>query len=71
MRDIDIITKAMEDAHQVLHSYVNRVQHGYVEPSPRHAEATLQQMFDILDQADVMAARVRIMRGYGHLGGVR
>ncbi|MGM4906716.1 hypothetical protein AB8B21_03385 [Tardiphaga sp. 866_E4_N2_1] len=71
MRDIDIITKAMGDAHAVLHGYVNRLQHGYLEPDPRNAEATLQQMFDILDRDDVVAARERISNGYGHLSVVK
>jgi hypothetical protein len=59
MRDIDIITKAMDDAQKVLH--------GYVEPGPRNAEATLQQMLEILDRDDVIAARERLSQGYGQL----
>jgi hypothetical protein len=71
MRDIDIITKAMEDTHQVLHSYVHQLQNGCVEPESRHAEATLQKMFDILDRDDVIAARERISKGYGRLSVVK
>jgi hypothetical protein len=59
MRDIDIITKAMDDAQQVLH--------GYIEPGPRDAQQTLQRMIEILDRDDVVAARERMSRGYGQL----
>jgi len=59
MRDIDIINKAMEDAQQVLHRYV--------EPGPRNPEAVLQRMLEILDHKDVLAAQERLRRGYGHL----
>jgi hypothetical protein len=59
MRDIDIITKAMDDAQQVLHRYI--------EPGPRNPEAVLQRMIEILDRDDVIAARERLSRGYGRL----
>jgi hypothetical protein len=59
MRDIDIITKAMDEAQQILH--------GYIEPRPRNAEVTLQRMIEILDRDDVIAARERLSKGYGRL----
>jgi hypothetical protein len=59
MRDIDVVTKAMQDAHQVLSEYI--------EPGPRCAEATLQHMLRILDRDDVIAARERLSKGYGQL----
>lgn len=59
MRDIDIITKAMEDAQKVMHHYM--------EPGPRSPEWTLHRIIDILERDDVVAARERLSKGYGHL----
>jgi hypothetical protein len=59
MRDIDIITKAMEDAQAVLCEYV--------EPGPRDPQAVLQRMLEILDRDDVIAAQERLRSGYSQL----
>ncbi|SFM26983.1 hypothetical protein SAMN03159423_0312 [Bradyrhizobium sp. NFR13] len=63
MRDIDIITKALDDAEKVIHDYSR--------PGPRNPEWTLHRMIDILDREDVVAARKRLAQGYGHLRLVR
>jgi protein tyrosine phosphatase (PTP) superfamily phosphohydrolase (DUF442 family) len=59
MRDIDVVAKAMGEAQEKLHAYAK---HG-----PRSAEATLQQMLEILDRNDVIAARERMSKGFGQL----
>ncbi|QUS40559.1 hypothetical protein RPMA_18245 [Tardiphaga alba] len=59
MRDIDIMTNAMAEAHAVLCDYI--------EPDRRDPAAVLQQMIEILDRDDVVAARERLSKGYGHL----
>ncbi|MDR6658982.1 hypothetical protein J2W51_001524 [Tardiphaga robiniae] len=59
MRDIDIITKAMEDAQAVLSDYI--------EPRPRDPKAVLQRMLEILDRDEVIAAQERLVKGYGEL----
>jgi len=37
----------------------------YIEPNPRDAEITMQQMLSILDRRDVVAAAERLSKGYG------
>ncbi|MGM4903776.1 hypothetical protein AB8B21_18330 [Tardiphaga sp. 866_E4_N2_1] len=59
MRDIDIITKAMEDAQAVLSDYI--------EPRPRDPKAVLQRMLEIWDRDEVVAAQERLINGYGEL----
>jgi hypothetical protein len=59
MRDIDIITKAMEDAQAVLSDYI--------EPRPRDPKPVLQRMPEILDRDEVVAAQERLIKGNGEL----
>ena len=60
MRDIDLLTNAMAEAHAVLCDYI--------EPADeRDPAAVLQRMMEILDRDDVVAARERLSKGYGHL----
>jgi hypothetical protein len=59
MRDIDIITKAMDDAQAVLFDYI--------EQGPREPKAVLQRMLEILERHEVIAAQRRLLKGYGEL----
>jgi hypothetical protein len=59
MRDIDILTKAMEDAQLVLREYD--------QLGPRDRHAVLQRILEILDQEHVAAAQARLLKGYGQL----
>jgi hypothetical protein len=63
MRDIDLVTQAMRDAHKVLCEHI--------EPGPRDADKTLQRMLEILDRDDVVAARERLSNGFGTLRTVK
>lgn len=59
MRDIDVITKAMDDAQAILN--------GYIESGERDPKAVLRQMLDVLQRDEVLAAHERLCEGYGHL----
>jgi hypothetical protein len=59
MRDIDIITKAIEDAQTEVANYL--------ESGPRLTQVTLERIMGILERDELLAAQERLSRGYGHL----
>lgn len=59
MRDINIITNAMEEAQAVLYDYI--------EPGPHDPHAVLGRMLEILSRDAVVAAQERLQKGYGQL----
>jgi hypothetical protein len=67
MRDVDIITKALGEAHLVLLVYVHEILHGCVKPGSHDTDATVQQLLDIIARNDVIAARERLSKGNGKL----
>ncbi|MGM4992261.1 hypothetical protein [Tardiphaga sp. 841_E9_N1_2] len=62
MCDIEIVTKAMEDAQLVLRDYA--------QLGPREKHAVLQRMLEIMEHEHVVAAQARLLKGYGRLKAV-
>jgi hypothetical protein len=59
MRDIDIITKAVEDAQAEVAIYL--------EGDPHHTRVTLERIMGILERDELIAAQERLRKGYGRL----
>ncbi|WNV10076.1 hypothetical protein [Tardiphaga sp. 709] len=59
MRDIDIVTKAMQDAQAELSDYI--------KPAPRDPQAVLQRMLRYWIAMNVVAAQQRLRVSYGQL----
>ena len=57
MTDQEIVLRACTE--------LRKIAADYIEPNPRDAEITMQQMLSILDRRDVVAAAERLSKGYG------
>ena len=57
MTDQEIVLRALAELQMIAADYI--------EPNPRDAEITMQQMLSILDRRDVVAAAERLSKGYG------
>ena len=57
MTDQEIVLRALTELQMIAADYI--------EPNPRDAEITMQQMLSILDRRDVVAAAERLSKGYG------
>jgi hypothetical protein len=57
MRDLELIDKAVSDAQEVLRNYT--------APGPRNAEIAMHRLIAILDREDVVAALLRLRKGFG------
>ena len=57
MTDQEIVLRALTELQMIAADYI--------EPNPRDAEITMQQMLSILDRRDVVAAAERQSKGYG------
>ena len=58
MTDQEIVLRALTELRKIAAEYI-------IEPDPRDAEITMQQMLSILDRRDVVAAAERLFKGYG------
>lgn len=56
-KDAENVAKALLDLETFLSAYL--------EPGPRDANHTIEQILQILDRRDTMAAARRIIAGYG------
>ncbi len=57
MTDQEIVLRALTELQMIAADYI--------EPNPRDAEITMQQMLSIPDRRDVVAAAERLSKGYG------
>ena len=58
MTDQEIVLRACTELRKIAAENI-------IEPDPRDAEITMQQMLSILDRRDVVAAAERLSKGYG------
>lgn len=56
-KDAETVAKALLDLEIFLSHYL--------EPGPRDANRTIEQIIELLDKRDVVAAAERIIAGYG------
>ena len=58
MTDQENVLRACTELRKIAAEYI-------IEPDPRDAEITMQQMLSILDRRDVVAVAERLSKGYG------
>jgi hypothetical protein len=57
MTDQEIVLRALTELQLIAADYI--------EPGPRDAQITMQVMLSILNRRDVVAAAIRLSKGYG------